>query len=127
MKPNKMKPSWQVVINNTSASVPEPDPKNGVTPVTNNFIEWIQNNSTNSAADDIVKLLEERRQFGLEKYGIELHTFNGRNAVEDIRQELGDLIIYFAQLIMENKTEEANELLSLTKKSISIIKSFLSE
>jgi hypothetical protein len=119
MKKNKILPSW--------ASIPEPKPKKGELPVTASFVKWLESKWSSPAINLIISLLNERKLFGIEKYGTELHTFNGRNAAEDIRQELGDLIIYFAQLVMENKTEEAEKLLNLIKESVLVLEIFLKE
>jgi hypothetical protein len=51
--------------------------------------------------DDLVVLLNERRDFGARKYGTELKTWNGRDAELDALQEAVDLVQYVHQGAME--------------------------
>jgi hypothetical protein len=48
-----------------------------------------------------VKDLKVRAAFGFKKYGTELKTNNGRNALVDAYQEALDLCCYLKQRIME--------------------------
>lgn len=41
-----------------------------------------------------VAAMEERKQYGLEKYGTVLHKDNGRDYPKDIDDEVGDLVAY---------------------------------
>ena len=80
------------------ASVPEPPPLNHGKSVTSALLEWMETRPSRSY-DGIdwesgKKLIKERREFGLQKYGQELMTKDGRNTIEDARQELGDLLQY---------------------------------
>lgn len=55
-------------------------------------------------ADDIAALcadIEERSRIGIEHYGTELMTFNGRDAVRDLYEELLDALVYLKQAQME--------------------------
>ena len=47
--------------------------------------------------------LEERVDFGRDKYGTVLQTHNGRDALQDAREELLDLVFYTAQAYLEGK------------------------
>lgn len=67
---------------------------------------------------DVVPLVREdlraRRDAGRKKYGTELHTFNGRDALLDAYQEACDLVVYFVQyreemLELEGETNFAIE------------------
>jgi len=49
----------------------------------------------------LLEKLEERRQLGIEKYGTELMTFNGRNVSQDYSEELLDAIQYLTQHFMQ--------------------------
>ncbi len=49
----------------------------------------------------LIDKLQERREHGIRKYGAELHTQNGRKSVYDAFEEIEDMAIYMAQLIME--------------------------
>lgn len=57
------------------------------------------------AIEQLQRLMRERNNFGVEKYGTSLMTNNGRDVVEDMRQELGDLLMYGTQAIMEGKKD----------------------
>jgi hypothetical protein len=48
--------------------------------------------------------LEARRQKGIETYGEELHTHNGRDALWDAYEEALDQAVYLRQAIEERKT-----------------------
>jgi hypothetical protein len=50
--------------------------------------------------EDISKIQVQK---GLEKYGVTLHTFNGRSAALDAAQELVDAFAYLTQLKLEHK------------------------
>ena len=98
-----------------AASTPEPPPElsERSEPVFPFIIEQLRNAKYNTeTANWLADLLEERRNFGLQKYGQELHTHNGRDAIEDARQELGDLVVYLTQASMEGRSKEVGDLLS---------------
>ena len=46
------------------------------------------------APPETLQLIRERDRFGRQKYGQPLMTDDGRDTIEDARQELGDLIQY---------------------------------
>ena len=50
--------------------------------------------------------LAARMALGKERYGTELRSHNGRNALLDLYQELLDAVIYCRQLLMEETDEE---------------------
>jgi hypothetical protein len=52
----------------------------------------------------IMSDIEQRANFGLEKYGHCLETFNGRDPLWDAYQEALDLVMYLRQAIMERDT-----------------------
>lgn len=54
-----------------------------------------------SVTDAVIKDLETRRVHGKAKYGTELMTHNGRDAMVDAYQEALDLVMYFKQALME--------------------------
>jgi uncharacterized Zn ribbon protein len=60
-------------------------------PIGNGDTVWIE----------VVKDLKVRAAFGFKKYGTELKTNNGRNALVDAYQEALDLCCYLKQRIME--------------------------
>jgi hypothetical protein len=72
----------------SNAYTHEPEPKRG------QHIVW------NVVMSDI----EQRVNFGLEKYGHYLETFNGRDPLWDAYQEALDLVMYLRQAILERDT-----------------------
>lgn len=57
--------------------------------------------------DTLIRLIEERRDLGKQRYGRPLQTFNGRNAVRDALEEALDLATYLMQVEMETKATQA--------------------
>lgn len=47
-------------------------------------------------------MLEQRNQQGIETYGTSLHTQNGRDALQDLVEELADAYMYVTQLRLEH-------------------------
>lgn len=77
------------------ASVPEPDPINKGKPVPTELIKWIKENiDSPEQRQAAISLINARDQFGRQKYGQPLMTEDGRDTIEDSKQELGDLIQY---------------------------------
>lgn len=66
-------------------SIPEPKPEPGKKIVVN----------------ELIKDLLDRSEFGIQKYGTPLMTFNKRDAIVDLYQELLDAIVYCKQIMME--------------------------
>lgn len=58
------------------------------------------------AAMRVVSFLDARIQKGIQTYGEELHTFNGRDALMDLAEELGDAILYLMQYARECEVEK---------------------
>jgi hypothetical protein len=69
-------------------SVPEPPPLNG---------------DRQSIHDLVISDVEDRKQFGLEKYGTTLQAGNGRRGLVDAYAEILDLACYIRQYIEENR------------------------
>jgi hypothetical protein len=55
------------------------------------------------ALEEFTQVFKEQWHRGFEKYGGNLHTFNGRDAGNDAFQELADAVAYVMQLRMENQ------------------------
>ena len=53
-------------------------------------------------------VLSFQRAKGLAKYGTELHTFNGRDAMRDFEEEVVDALQYGIQAIMEDPSRAAD-------------------
>jgi hypothetical protein len=47
--------------------------------------------------------IEARAEKGIKKYGERLKPFNGRNALQDLYEELLDAVMYTKQLLLEQK------------------------
>jgi len=58
----------------------------------------------------IDKKLVERVMLGKEKYGEALKTFNGRDALKDLEEEILDALFYSTQYKMELKRVEGEEI-----------------
>jgi hypothetical protein len=64
---------------------PQPDPHEG----------------KDSVTDAVIQDFKERRDGGIKKYGLELKTHNGRDALIDCYQELTDSVLYLRQYLLE--------------------------
>lgn len=49
----------------------------------------------------VIKDMEDRHRVGMQKYGMPLQPFNGRDALVDAYQEALDLCVYLRQAIYE--------------------------
>lgn len=56
-----------------------------------------------SMHDLVIKDMQARKQFGLDKYGTILQGFNGRKALKDAYEELLDLLVYMRQWLYEEE------------------------
>lgn len=81
-----------------SASVPEPNPIPEGKVVSNILINWISENGGEDSKA-CIELIRERDLFGRQKYGQPLMTKDGRNTIEDLRQEIGDALQYTMKAI----------------------------
>jgi hypothetical protein len=86
----------------TPATKQQPNPTHGGESVTDWLLSFMERDHPAYhaiLADDI----KARRQLGIERYGVELETHNGRSALTDGFQEAIDLMKYVAQALMERK------------------------
>ena len=51
----------------------------------------------------IAQALDARARVGVERYGTALHTHNGRDAIQDLTEELLDALQYLAQARLEGR------------------------
>lgn len=60
----------------------------------------------------VLKDMEERRLHGIEKYGVPVQPFNGRDPLVDLYQELLDACVYLRQEIEQRRVriESAGEI-----------------
>lgn len=96
-------------------SKPEPPPQKGKESVNAKLMNWLAERRDMKAS----MLVLARAQFGLEKYGTALETHNGRDAVEDARQEIGDALQYVMQAKMEGR--DMADLRELTQTLLELI------
>lgn len=84
-------------------SVPEPPPINEGENVPEHLIEWLRKNM-GTEAEDCIHGIHERDNFGFQKYGQHLMTGDGRNDIEDLRQEILDALQYAMKAKMNKKS-----------------------
>lgn len=60
--------------------------------------------------NDLKSIMDARDQFGRQKYGVPLSTFNGRMALQDAFEEALDLVVYSLQAYLEARKEESKSL-----------------
>lgn len=53
------------------------------------------------AADRLIQLIRERKEFGITKYGVALQPNNNRDTKQDLLEEVLDALMYATALIME--------------------------
>ena len=51
----------------------------------------------------IAQALDARTRVGVERYGVALHTYNGRDPIQDLTEELLDALQYLAQARLEGR------------------------
>lgn len=57
----------------------------------------------------VIRDMEERRKFGIQKYGRPLQSRNGRDPLVDAYQEALDLCVYLRQAIEERSLDPSTE------------------
>lgn len=60
----------------------------------------------NAAALELAVSVRERRQLGLDRYGIILQAHNGRDALQDASEEAVDLLVYLRQAMAEARARD---------------------
>lgn len=83
------------------AADPQPLPRLGLTKV----IDHLCMDEKNRLNLVVLSDLRERAEFGKEKYGVYLHTWNGRDAMMDAYQEVLDAIMYTRQAQLEKDSD----------------------
>src|SRR6056297_308087 len=66
-----------------------------------------------AAKENLLQELSDRRLLGVKKYSQELHTFNDRDALQDLKEEILDAMQYLKQAELESKVDEPAELFDL--------------
>ena len=60
-------------------------------------------NNSEPIVDQVIKDLQERKKVGIERYGTPLQANNGRDALQDLYEELLDAVQYIKQVMEERK------------------------
>lgn len=63
----------------------------------------VNTEGSQSVTDAVIADLQFRREQGIAKYGMELRTNNGRDALVDAYQEAVDLAVYLKQALIERE------------------------
>ncbi len=63
-------------------------------------------NDSGFIQDLVIADIEKRRELGIQRYGTALQPFNGRNALQDLYEELLDAAMYIRQKIEEEKLSD---------------------
>lgn len=102
----------------TTIEMNQPKPKEGFGDMWKRVIERFEklNPGYENPDTKALKLFNERRQNGIDKYGTCLQAFNGRNAIEDLIAELLDAMVYAEQIAVEKP--------AMTEKMIDFQKTF---
>lgn len=110
---------WQ----NDDISRPEPRPRPQGQVVSDGLITYLKNRPK---TQELVRLVQQRHQFGMLKYGQPLMSQDGRSGVEDAKQELGDLLQYCYKCRL-NGSEDTKQLRRMLKQSQNILLDILNE
>ncbi len=79
----------------------QPLPQGGGEDATSVMLEYLR--MVWKDGSGVVEFAEARVQIGIERYGQTLHTFDGRDAVRDLDEELADAITYTVKAILEGE------------------------
>jgi hypothetical protein len=104
--------------NTLGSSIPEPPPKPSGLVVPDALIKYLKQDKNN---EDLCNLVKQRDAFGRAKYGQPLMSKDGRNGVEDARQEAGDLLQYAYKVYLANDREGLESLKRLTKQVAEVV------
>jgi hypothetical protein len=106
------------------SSVPEPPPQPKGIVVPDALIFYLQKQRFHQHPD-LCALIKQRDAFGRAKYGQPLMSLDGRNGVEDARQEAGDLLQYAFKVYLSGDKEGLKELAELTTAVAGVVKALL--
>jgi hypothetical protein len=90
-------------------SVPEPPPTNLGINVPQALSAFIKDNYPEQQYCKVIDLIGARAEYGFKKYGQYLKTFDGRDDIEDARQEFGDLLQYLFKARLNGRIQEFEE------------------
>lgn len=106
------------------SSIPEPPPKPHGVVVPDALIKYLKENHSQEGTS-LIGLVQERNAFGMAKYGQPLMSQDGRNGVEDARQEAGDLLQYIYKVHLTGDKEGVEKLVKLLQSILSVSKHLL--
>lgn len=87
--------------NGVPAATPQPPPADGQDLVLLMVVKDVIDSSGSQTAFRMTRDLMARAEMGRAKYGVMLHTCNGRDALMDAYQEALDLVMYMRQKLAE--------------------------
>ena len=101
---------------------PNPSPCLASIPVWPTVMAALESRPILRGAGRFLGVLVAQRAKGLAKYGTELHTFNGRDAMRDFEEEIADALQYGIQAIMENPARATGVLEAVTFLQAQLVK-----
>lgn len=114
----------------SKASIPEPPPVPRGIIVPDALLGFLDNAQlveklspeVSATLTKLSNLVKERNAFGIAKYGQPLYSEDGRNGIEDARQELGDLLQYVFKVSLQQErrytVDEKRDLLNMIKTAV---------
>lgn len=106
------------------ASKPEPAPVNRGVEVTPLLLKWLKDHGY---SDKLVKLIEARRLYGIAKYGQGLMSDDGRDTMEDARQEAADLLQYLTKALYQIRPGPSREELNFIEEILRACAAIIAE
>ena len=77
------------------------------------LIAFLEGKNTMRAFDSVIQLIQERDAFGRAKYGQPLMSEDGRDGVQDAKEELGDLMQYaFKAMLNQRDVTDLREMVA---------------
>lgn len=67
-------------------------------------------NLSSTELKQLEEIMESRNQFGINKYGVPLSTFNKRDPLQDAFEEALDLVVYSSQAWIEAQKRDSRSL-----------------
>ena len=102
-------------VSSPAPSVPEPAPLPLGEPITPALVAWLSARGLTRAGE----LVTARDAYGRAKYGQPLRLDDGRDAVEDCRQELGDALQYAYRAL--RRGDDTRELMALAQALVRLL------
>lgn len=109
------------------ASVPEPPPKPQGIVVPDALLDFLKHRLKYGVDDPLCALIRQRDAFGRAKYGQPLMSEDGRDGLEDARQEAGDLLQYAFKVYLSGSVEELSQIEDLVVAVYGVVTSMLAQ